>query len=371
MKALRVLVVEDSEDDFLLLRTELEANEFVVACQRVDTAVDLTRALEATEWDLVISDYSMPQFTALDALEIVRGSQHSDLPFIIVSGSIGEESAVAALKAGASNYMMKGNMAQLVPIVERELKDAQVRRERREAFAALELAVKSRDEFLSIASHELKTPLAALRLQAESLLRVARRESGALLDSEQVLSRLESIERSAQRLSHLVERLLDITRVMTGHLDVSRGQVDLVQLVHDVVAQMSSTFRDAGCEVSVIAPHQLLGMWDRERIANVVTDLLSNAAKYGARKPIVVELEDIGDHARIRVIDRGIGISEPDQQRIFGRFERAVPEKHYGGLGIGLWLTKQVVDAHGGTIAVRSNMEDGSTFTVALPKGAP
>ena len=371
MRALRVLVVEDSEDDFLLVCTELEANDFVLSYQRVDTPAELTRALEASEWDLVISDYAMPQFTALDALEIVRRSRQPDLPFVIVSGSIGEESAVAALKAGASNYMMKGNMAQLVPIVERELKDAQVRRERREAFAALELAVKARDEFLSIASHELKTPLAALRLQAESLLRAARRESGALLDSRQVLSRLESIDRSTQRLAHLVERLLDITRVMTGHISVSRESVDLVELVNEVAAQMSGTFRDAGCEVSVSAPQQLVGLWDRERITNVVTDLLSNAAKYGAHKPIDIELEDIGEHARIHVIDRGIGISEQDQQRIFGRFERAVPEKHYGGLGIGLWLTKQIVDAHGGTITVHSNMNAGSTFTVTVPKGAP
>ena len=366
---LRVLVAEDSEDDFLLVKTELEANQFELTCQRVDAPAAFTDALETRDWDLVISDYSMPQFTALDALEMVRRSRQPDLPFVIVSGSIGEECAVAPLKARASNYMMKGNMAPLVPIVERELKDAQVRRERRDAFAALELAVKARDEFLSIASHELKTPLAALRLQAESLLRAGRRENGAQLSGPQVLARLESIDRSSQRLGHLVERMLDITRVVTGRLDLSLSKVDLVTVVNEVVAQMSHTFRDAGCEVGVRAPPRVIGLWDRDRLANVLADLLSNAAKYGPHEPIEIEIEDRDGQARIDVIDRGIGISEEDQQRIFGRFERAVPDKHYGGLGIGLWLAKQIVDAHGGTITVRSATRTGSTFTVTLPKG--
>ena len=369
MKALRALIVEDSEDDALLTLQELESAGFSIASSRVDTPAALTAVLAESEWDIVLSDYSMPQFTALDALRLVQSSRQPDLPFVVVSGSIGEASAVAALKAGISNYVMKDNIAQLAPVVERELKDAQVRRERKEAFAALEQAVAARDEFLSIASHELKTPLTALRLQTQSLSLAARSPRGPLLENADVLRALDRIERSAERLTQLIDRLLDISRVRSGHLALSREVIDLVGVVRESVAQHGEQLADAGCEVAIRAPDELRGNWDPDRIAIVVGNLLSNAAKYGARKPIAVELEDAGDRVLLRVTDRGIGISADDRERIFGRFERAVPEKHYGGFGVGLWLARVIVEEHGGTIGVVSSPGEGSTFTVSLPKG--
>lgn len=370
MMPLRVLIVEDSEDDASLVEGELEAAGFSVLSRRVDRPDELRGALDEAAWDLVVSDYATPRLDALDALDIVHRSGQPDLPFLIVSDRIGEESAVAALKAGASNYLVKANLAQLLPVVDRELRSARIRREREEAFAALEQAVSARDEFLSIASHELKTPLTCLRLQAQGLARAAQRERGAALDNAQVLQRIASIERNAERLTSLIERLLDITRVATGRLRLSRGNVDLVRVARHVASEMADTFRDAGCEVAIAAPAHLVGDWDGDRLEMVVRNLLSNAAKYGARRPIRVELEDAGDAARLRVIDRGIGISAEDQRRIFGRFERAVPERHYGGFGVGLWLAEQLVEAHGGRIEVESDPGRGSTFSVTLPKQA-
>ncbi|MDQ3297189.1 MAG: hybrid sensor histidine kinase/response regulator, partial [Myxococcota bacterium] len=288
MKPLRVLVVEDLEDDYLLVRDELVAAGFTVVSERVDTAETLERVLAARDWDLILSDYSMPQFTALDALRILHASRQPDLPLVIVSGSIGESSAVAALKAGASNYVMKGSLAQLVPVVDRELKDARTRRERNEAFVALERAVRARDEFLSIASHELKTPLTSLRLQTESLLRAARRGGDVDRTNERVTTRLEAIERNAQRLTHLIERLLEFTRVTSGAIELAREHVDLVALVGAVVAQLADTFHDARSDVTVTSPERLEGSWDRERLENMLNDLLSNAAKFGPDGPIAV-----------------------------------------------------------------------------------
>ncbi len=368
MRPLRALLIEDSDDDALLLQGELLASGFQLVSRVVDTAAGLHEALATAEWDLVISDYSLPQFTALDALGIVHASRQSELPFLIVSGSIGEASAVAALKAGASNYLMKTNLAQLLPMVERELKDAQTRRERKHAFAALESAVRARDEFLSIASHELKTPLTSLRLSAQSLLRAARRGDEAPLTNAQILGRLESIDRNASRLTDLIERLLDITRIATGQLALSCAEVDLVHLVRDVVSRMADVFAEAGCAVSIREAGPVAGSWDGDRLDTVVSNLLTNAAKFGPCGPIEIAIDDLGEHGRLAVIDQGMGVPVADRERIFDRFERAVQERHYGGFGVGLWLSRQIVAAHHGTIEVLASAGRGATFCMTLPK---
>jgi signal transduction histidine kinase len=368
MKPLRVLIAEDSIDDYLLIEAELRRAGFDVQSLRIQTAEEMMHALERSDWDIVLSDYSMPQFNARQAFQLVQASRQPDVPFVIVSGSIGEERAVEALKDGVANYVMKGNLPYLVQVVGRELKDRKTRRERAQAIEALTHAVRVRDEFLSIASHELKTPLTALLLQAEGMLTAARRAAGAPLESARVLDRLESIVRNSARLNQLVERLLDITRITTGRLELTLDELDIAALTRDVVRRLDELFSDAGIHVSVHGPSALCGRWDRERIDTVLTNLLTNAAKYGNAKPVSVEIEEAGAVVRVRVRDGGIGISASDQQRIFERFERAVPERHYGGFGVGLWLSREIIEAHGGAIEVQSEPAAGSTFTVTLPK---
>jgi signal transduction histidine kinase len=363
-----VLVAEDCEDDFVLVTSELRAGGFDVQTERVDTKDGLRRELEKSSWDIVLSDYAMPQFSALDALEIVRASRHANVPFVIVSGSIGEERAVAALREGAANYVLKNNLrSHLVAVVDRELRDAELRRERGDAVEALRRAVSARDEFLSIASHELKTPLTSLQLQVQSLLEAARIDRP--LSDARVTSKLASIARSTARLAELVERLLDITRLTSGRLPLQPEEVDLSALTREVVGRLDDLFADARSTVSVDAAASVVGRWDRERLATVLANLLANAAKYGAGKEISVAVEHATDVACVRVKDRGIGISPADHERIFQRFERAVPERHYGGFGLGLWLSRQIVEAHGGKIAVESVPGEGSTFSVTLPLG--
>jgi signal transduction histidine kinase len=371
MTPLRVLIAEDCVDDYLLIEAELRAAGFELQSVRLETAEDMTRSLERSDWDIVLSDYTMPQFTAREAFRLLQASRQPDVPFVIVSGSIGEERAVQALKDGIANYVMKSNLPYLVQVVERELKDRKTRRERAQAIEALTEAVRVRDEFLSIASHELKTPLTALLLQAEGMLTAARRAAGAPLESARVLDRLESIVRSSARLNQLIERLLDITRVTTGRLELTLDDLDIAALTRDLVRRLEEVFCNAGIQVSVHGPSALCGRWDRERIDIALTNLLTNAAKYGNAKPVSVEIEDAGAIARVRVSDGGIGIAPDDQQRIFERFERAVPERHYGGFGVGLWLSREIVEAHGGTIEVQSKPAIGSTFTVTLPKRRP
>jgi signal transduction histidine kinase len=147
-----------------------------------------------------------------------------------------------------------------------------------------------------------------------------------------------------------------------------REEVDVVAVTRAVLDRLAELVRQGGSSVCLRAPAAVVGRWDRERLEIVLTNLLSNAAKYGEAKPIDVEVEDLGAEVRLRVIDRGIGIAPDDQRRIFERFERAVPERHFGGLGVGLWLSCQIAKAHGGIIEVASAPGVGSTFTMTLPK---
>lgn len=239
--------------------------------------------------------------------------------------------------------------------------------------AELQRAVRGRDEFLSIAAHELRTPITSLQLYLQGLVRTARSRvdpSGSLDVLTEVMLRARKAERQTQRLSRLVESLLDLSRINAGRLELQLSEVDLVSLVRDTVADQEDEARRNGCEVHFEAPPDLVGQWDPLRLEQVISNLLSNAFKYGAKSPVHLRVEDRGALASIAIRDQGIGISPDDQTRLFQRFERAVSERHYGGFGLGLWIVKQIVSALGGHVTVQSEPGRGSTFEVLLPKVA-
>jgi signal transduction histidine kinase len=239
-------------------------------------------------------------------------------------------------------------------------------RQKVEALAEdLARAVRARDEFLAVAGHELKTPLAALVLQIQSLLRIAEKAPDA--PPARLAERLAKSEKQIHRLERLVNELLDVSRVSSGRLTLQLDDVDLVALVGEISERFAEPLSRAGCELEVHLPDKLVGRWDRMRLDQVMTNLLTNAMKYGPGKPVTVTVTQEAGSARISVRDRGIGVAEPDRARIFGRFERAVSERHYGGLGLGLWISRQIVEGLGGSIALDSRLGEGSTFTVELP----
>lgn len=235
-----------------------------------------------------------------------------------------------------------------------------------ELVVKLEEAVRVRDDFLAIASHELKTPLHSLSLQLSTGLWLIARRDASL---ERVVPRLEGAQREVERLSRLIENLLDVSRVTARRLHLEPQDMDLVGAVREVLERHKEDVARSGSDVSLDAPASLPGRWDRLRVDQVVTNLLSYALKYGDKQPILLRLERVGERARIAVQDHGLGIAVEDQARIFGRYERAVPAKHHSGFGLGLWIVKQIVEALGGTISVESQLGEGSTFTVELPLG--
>ncbi len=232
------------------------------------------------------------------------------------------------------------------------------------ARAVAEEAARMRNDFLSIASHEMRTPLTPLRLRLERLHRTLAREEQAPLAEQVALC-----QRQVGRMARLVETLLDVSRLMAGKLELQWECVDLMELVKDAITSNEDTLAREGCELELRAEAPVVARVDRGRLEQVLENLLGNAIKYGPGKPIQVSVEVEGEVARLRVRDHGIGISPEDTGRIFERFERAVPLRHYGGLGLGLYITREIVEAHQGRIRVESTPGEGSTFTVELPLG--
>ncbi|HEX8950203.1 MAG TPA: GAF domain-containing sensor histidine kinase, partial [Polyangia bacterium] len=224
-------------------------------------------------------------------------------------------------------------------------------------------AVALRDEFLSIASHELRTPVTSLQLAVQSALTIG---SGGPPDF--LRRALASAERQTRRLGRLVDALLDVSRIQAGRLELQREPTELGAIAREVVALLADDAKRAGCDVQLAADEEVRGEWDRARLDQVITNLVSNAIKYGAGAPIRIAVRTVGGRARLTVRDEGIGVPAAERSRIFERFERAVSAKHYGGLGLGLYIARSIVAAHGGTIAVESGPQAGTQFVVELPR---
>jgi PAS domain S-box-containing protein len=232
-------------------------------------------------------------------------------------------------------------------------------------------AVQARDEFLSIASHELKTPLTSLQLQIDSLERQLQLRPEEALRSGRLASGAKSVSDQADRLAKLIEVLLDVSRINAGRLTFECSDVDLVPLVRDTADRWRPDAAQAGSELTVnvegdCGSDPLVVYWDRLRLEQVLSNLISNAIKYGQGKPIAVTLARADGGARLQVSDQGMGISPGDQARIFERFERAAASRNFGGLGLGLWINKRLVEGMGGSISLDSVPAKGSTFTVEL-----
>ncbi len=236
---------------------------------------------------------------------------------------------------------------------------------------ALKRGLALRDEFISVASHELKTPLTTMKIQADRLKRAVARQDPAAFSPERVERLVQQTDRQIARLHKLVEEMLEVSRISTKGLAIHPERFDLSALVQETVELLSSAAGSGASPITTDLPPGVVGCWDRGRLEQVVTNLLTNAYRYGEGRPIRVKVRSDGEWATLTVQDQGIGIAPKDQDRIFDRFERVAGEQVSGGLGVGLYIVKQIASAHGGTVKVHSALGEGATFVVAVPLAVP
>ncbi|APR88412.1 Signal transduction histidine kinase CheA [Minicystis rosea] len=239
--------------------------------------------------------------------------------------------------------------------------------ERGQLLEAAQRALRARDVFVAVASHELKTPLTPLRLSLQALRREHERAGAA----GRWLPRLDLLLRQVDRLKSLVDALLDVARSSSAPMATRFLDTDITELVREVVARFASAAEQVRCAIRFHAEGAAVAEVDPPRIEQVVTNLLANALRYGAGKPITLSVSPGPTSVRLRVEDSGVGIAPEDQARIFGLFERAADERLYGGLGLGLYIARSIVEAHGGTLSCTSAAGAGAQFEVELPRHHP
>lgn len=232
----------------------------------------------------------------------------------------------------------------------------------------LQDAVSVRDEFLSIASHELRTPVTSLKLQMQMLRKLVDSAKGEAPPIEKIVRMIDSANLKISRLTHLIEGLLDITRMDDGKMSYQFEDTNISELVSEVVERFSDDFLRNNSKILLNTEPNLHIECDGLRIEQVLVNLLSNALKYGADNGVSVTLEKKGKGVSLSVQDSGMGIPKEKHEQIFNRFERLVPHTNISGMGLGLYIAKQIVEAHKGKIVVDSEMDEGATFTVILPR---
>ena len=369
--SLRLLILEDSEDDAALLVDELQRGGYDVSFERVDTPDALDSALEKKDWDLVISDYSMPHFSGLDALNLLRAKE-SNLPFIFVSGTIGEETAVAALKTGAQDYLIKTNLKRLVPAVQRELREANERRDRKR----LEGQIEQLRKFEAIGrlaggiAHDFNNVIGAILGWAEMGCEEAQPGS-------RFHERFQNICDQARRAGKLTAQLLAFARRQV----LQPRKIDLNGLVEESTTLLWKLIGEH-IEVCVFpAPNLCVTMADPAQMEQVLMNLCLNArdAMPGGGRLVIemknVEIEETycrthayakpGSYVLLSVSDTGIGMDAVTMERVFEPF---FTTKEVGkGTGLGLATVYGIVKQHGGFIDVHSEPQRSTSFHIYLP----
>ena len=378
---LRVLIVEDSETDTEVLVHHLKREGFEPVHKRVDTAKTLKDALKRSTWDIVVSDYEIPGFGALSALSIVRKAS-IDLPFIILSGAVGEETAVEAMRLGAQDFITKGNTARLVPAINRELGEAKLRAERRAerkradrlarrletekmVVAGMKEIDQLKDHFVEAVTHELRTPMTPLKSAIELIL-----DGDTENLTPQQTKLLEMMQRNVERLSSFSADILVLSRIHRGHQTLYPQIVSLRETGMPVVRLFRRKAEEKKISISVDIPSEICVFADAVALAQIVTNLLNNAiihTREGTKMTISAQATD-GNLVQVSVSDDGEGIPQESIGKVFDRFYQVNKKSGpgYRGIGLGLSVCKALIQKMGGDITVESQQGKGTTFRFTL-----
>jgi signal transduction histidine kinase len=394
----KLLIVDDLPENLVALEALIRAPGRPVF--RAQSAEEALTLLLEHEFALAIVDVQMPGMNGFELAEMMRGTERTrHIPLIFVSAAGRERNyAFQGYESGAVDFLHKPldphaviSKVNVFVDLHRHRKAlrhemellAHAHRKQEELVVQLQVtqrelerAVRMRDDFMSMVSHELRTPLNTLYLEAQLRQLHVSKGNLAAFTADRLPAMIERDQRQIRNMVRLIDDMLDVTRMRKDALSIQPKPTDLAQLARAVVENLRQQAEAAGSEISLQAPAELPGVWDEFRIEQVLTNLLTNALRYGGGRPVSMAVEQVGagedGFARVSVRDRGIGIAAEDQARIFEQFERTEhSRKHAAGLGLGLYITRQIVDLHGGRIGVESAPGEGSTFSVELPLAAP
>lgn len=387
----KILIVDDLPENLIALEALIRRDDLSVYPAASGDAA-LTLLLEH-EFALAILDVQMPGMNGFELAELMRSTGRTRrIPIVFVSAAGRElNHAFKGYEAGAVDFLHKpldgyavrskvavfvdmyrqrSAMRRQVEALEQSRQEQQALLEKLNAAQLdLERAVKMRDDFMSVVAHELRTPLNTLFLETQLRKMQIERGNLAAFTPDQIGKMVARDDRQIRNMVRLIDDMLDVSRIRSGALSVRPAQVELAGLLRRVIDDLEQQALAVGSAITLNAPQPVDGWWDEFRIEQVVVNLLTNALRYGSGKPVEVGLSATPDGARIEVRDHGIGISEQDQQRIFQQFERGGGGKSADGLGLGLYITRQLVEAHGGNISVHSEPGEGSIFRLDLPQG--
>lgn len=386
---IKLLIVDDLPENLMALEALIRDDAYsVYQASSGDQALAL---LLEHEFALAILDVQMPGMNGFELAELIRGmARTKHLPIVFVSAAGKElDYAFKGYENGAVDFLYKPLDAHAVKSkvqvfvdlyrqrteLRRQLAALEESRRRQQALVAelqatqveLKRALQMRDEFMSMVVHELRTPLSVLAMEVRVRQHQVAADNAAFFASENLSKMFERDQRQVRSLTRLIDDMLDASQVTHGKLSIRPCDTDLSALMKRVVAEISAQRPDVPIELR--ADEGVCGDWDEFRLEQVVVNLLTNALRYGAGKPIEVSLVKLPGAVAIKVADHGVGIAEEDRARVFEQFVRVGDRSRAPGLGLGLYITKQLVEAHGGTISVDSTLGQGSTFTVALPTG--
>ena len=385
----KLLIVDDLPENLLALEALIKREDRAVyKALSADEALSL---LLQHEFALAILDVQMPGMNGFELAEMMRGTEKTkNIPIVFVSAAGREMNyAFKGYESGAVDFLhkpldihaVKSKVNVFVDLyrqrkaVKQQVEALEQSRREQEVLLAqlqvtqgeLEHAVRMRDDFMSIVSHEVRTPLNGLILETQLRKMHLARDNASAFTLDKMKAMVERDERQIQSLIRLIEDMLDVSRIRTGKLSIRPGQFDLSHLVSTLVETFAPQISAAQSSVNLNAESPVVGLWDEFRIEQVVSNLLTNALRYGAKSPIDVSVYVEGENAIVEVRDQGIGISEENQQRIFQQFERVSAKHAVAGLGLGLFISEQIVAAHGGKITVQSALGEGAVFRVSLP----
>ena len=385
----KLLIVDDLPENLLALEALIKGEDRTVyKALSADEALSL---LLQHEFAIAILDVQMPGMNGFELAELMRGTEKTkSIPIVFVSAAGREMNyAFKGYESGAVDFLhkpldihaVKSKVNVFVDLYrQRKAVKQQVealeksRREQEVLLAQLQLtqvelehAVRMRDDFMSIVSHEVRTPLNGLILETQLRKMHLARDNASAFTLDKMKAMVERDERQIQSLIRLIEDMLDVSRIRTGKLSIRPSEFDLSAAVGNLLESFAAQISAAGSSVNYRSEQPVVGQWDEFRIEQVVSNLLTNALRYGAKKPIDVSVYTRSAWAVIEVSDQGIGISEENQQRIFHQFERIAGSHVVTGLGLGLYISEQIVAAHDGQISVHSALGEGATFRVCLP----